>query len=57
LWQAWSDPEHSARLGATARVEALRRFGLRSMIDRYEQLFSGATPALPNPDSSNGVPA
>ena len=57
LWEAWRDPARSARFGATARAEAQRRFGLPAMIDRYQQLFSGATPALPNPDSSNGVPA
>ena len=39
LRRLMTDPDLAARLGAAAREEAMRRFGLESMLERMEQVF------------------
>ncbi len=43
------DPVLAARLGAAARAEALRRFGLEAMLDGMERVFAAAAGLRPAP--------
>lgn len=48
------DPDLARRLGEAARTEALRRFGLESMLDRMERVFAEAA-GLPAASIAHGV--